>query len=387
MAGIQIQSLPTASALTGSELAVVSQNNVTKKTTIEDINAAPLAAASDAASDAASALSAANAAQSTANTAQSTANTAQSTANGKLSTVSVDGTTITGNGTSGNPLVASVPTTYQQLTKSAFLALVAGNDLVAGKSYLVEDAYASQIWIGQYFTILVTADSNNTINNLSWVDYPNQTPTLSAFLKCTTDATFSFIRFYETCYGLFLNASQCQLIGLGVVELALGCVIYVNIGGTTIKTAMAITGSLISIITNNVLNVDALSSNFGLLGEIDINADTFTPNPTVNMPYKVYTIVATVTGGAQVFNINATLQNTIGNIVWSYDSTGFWKGTLTGLCTGTQTIGYMLNNSSATLIGFFKIDDNTIGLNATDFSFSQTDNAFYGAVIEIRKYN
>jgi hypothetical protein len=135
MAGIQIQSLPTASTLTGSELAVVSQNNITKKTTIDDINAAPLAAASDAASDAAAALSAAQAAQGTANTAQSTANTANSTANtaqstantanstantalstanGKLSTVSVDGTTITGNGTVGNPLVANVGSSVKE---------------------------------------------------------------------------------------------------------------------------------------------------------------------------------------------------------------------------------------------------------------------------------
>jgi hypothetical protein len=149
MAGIQIQSLPTASTLTGSELAVVSQNNITKKTTIDDINAAPLAAASDAASDATTALSAAQAAQGTANTAQSTANTAQSTANtanttantaqstantanttantanstantalstanGKLSTVAVDGTTITGNGTVGNPLVANVGSSVKE---------------------------------------------------------------------------------------------------------------------------------------------------------------------------------------------------------------------------------------------------------------------------------
>lgn len=124
MAGIQIQSLPTATTLTGAEQAIVNQGNVTKKTTIDDINVAPLAAASaaqatadSAQTTATSAASAASAAQSTANSAstaasnaQTTANSAataasnaQTTANGKLSSVTTD-SSLSGNGTSGSPL-------------------------------------------------------------------------------------------------------------------------------------------------------------------------------------------------------------------------------------------------------------------------------------------
>lgn len=130
------------------------------------------------------------------------------------------------------------------------------------------------------------------------------------------------------------------------------------------------------------------------LATVAVDGTTITGDGTFGNPlaanvgsaYDVYTIVATTTGGAQVFTINATLQNTIGTIVWTYDSTGYWIGTLTGLCTGDNTVGYMLNNANS-LVSFFKIDNNSIGLNATDFAFAQINNAFFGAVIEIRKYN
>lgn len=116
--GIRIPFLPSASTLDGSELIIVEQGGVTKKSTISESQQIALDAANAAQTDANNASSAALSAQSTANTAitnaataQSTANTAianaataQSTANSKLSTVAVDGVTITGNGTVGNPL-------------------------------------------------------------------------------------------------------------------------------------------------------------------------------------------------------------------------------------------------------------------------------------------
>jgi hypothetical protein len=126
--GTEIPTLPSATTpLDGSELIIVEQGGVTKKSTISASQQIALDAASAAQTTANSANSTANTAISNAATAQSTANTgvsnaataqstantavanaatAQSTANGKLSTVAVDGTTITGNGTVGNPLVA-----------------------------------------------------------------------------------------------------------------------------------------------------------------------------------------------------------------------------------------------------------------------------------------
>ena len=118
--GIRIPFLTSATTpLDGTELIVVEQGGVTKKSTISasqqialDAANAAQTTANTAVSDAATAQSTANTAVANAATAQSTANTAianaataQTTANSKLSTVAVDGTTITGNGTVGSPLV------------------------------------------------------------------------------------------------------------------------------------------------------------------------------------------------------------------------------------------------------------------------------------------
>ena len=52
-------------------------------------------------------------------------------------------------------------------------------------------------------------------------------------------------------------------------------------------------------------------------------------------PYKVYTALLTQTGtNAPVATI---LENTVGNIVWSYDSTGEYLGTLTGVFISDKT--------------------------------------------------
>ena len=78
--GIPIQSLPNATTpLSGSDVIIVQQNGITKKSTITAGQAA----------------------------AQSTANTALSTANSKLSSVTRD-RTLTGDGTAGSPLGVAV---------------------------------------------------------------------------------------------------------------------------------------------------------------------------------------------------------------------------------------------------------------------------------------
>ena len=107
--GVEIPDLTSATTpIDCSEIIVVEQGGVTKKSTISASQQIALDAANAAQTTANSASSAASTAQTTANTAVSDAATAQSTANGKLSTVAVDGTTITGNGTVGNPLVANI---------------------------------------------------------------------------------------------------------------------------------------------------------------------------------------------------------------------------------------------------------------------------------------
>jgi hypothetical protein len=80
MAKQKISELAAAATLTGAEVVIVNQSGVTKKSTVTDVQAIPLAAAV----------------------------AAQTTADAKLATVAVDGTTITGDGTVGDPLVANV---------------------------------------------------------------------------------------------------------------------------------------------------------------------------------------------------------------------------------------------------------------------------------------
>jgi len=380
MAGIQIQSLPNATTLTGAEQTIVNQGNVTKKSTIDDINAAPLAAAAAAQATADSAQTTATSAASAASAASTAASNAQSTANSKLSSVSVDGTTITGNGTSGNPLVANVPTTYQQLTKSAFLSLVGSNGLVVGKSYLVENAYVSSVFGGSLY-ILVTAISNNDISQLSWVKFFNGDPTYNSFAKCRTDVNFSFMRLYETDGRVFLNQSQCQtIIGGGVDEFVQGCEIFVFIGGEYCKTYIGDSSSVI--LTKNVVSLER----YGVMGEIDINADTFTPYSLA--PYKVYTALITQSGTSAP--VATVLQNTFsGSLTWSYVNTGIYRIT-------SSSNEFVSNKTSATCSITNYQAHNIFVLNSLPTSMelqtlSTSGGGFNGmltnSVVEIRVYN
>lgn len=300
MAGIAITNLPQATVpLTGSELTIVEQGGVTKKSTINAGQQIALDAANAAQSTADSALSDATTALDTANTAlananaaqidadaaQTAANNAQSTADSKLSTVAVDGTTITGNGTVGNELVANIPTIYQEITKADFADLVLADALVAGASYLVTDAYFSVVY-DRDFPILVTAISTTDISNLSWAKYVNPSPSDSAFVKCRTNATFSFIRFYETCGRLFLTQAACQRLMIGTGEFDFGCIVTVLIGGALWKTTIDDNGF---IVVKNVLNISYGTPAYGSLGEIDIDADTYILYESIPTSYQEIT--------------------------------------------------------------------------------------------------
>lgn len=97
MAGeITIPGLPTASTLSGSDLIVVEQNGVTKKSTVQAGQQIALTAANNA-------QTAANNAQTAATAANTAATAANTNANTRLLVVSHD-TTLTGDGTVGSPL-------------------------------------------------------------------------------------------------------------------------------------------------------------------------------------------------------------------------------------------------------------------------------------------
>lgn len=381
MAGIQIQSLPTASTLTGSELAVVSQNNVTKKTTIEDINAAPLAAASDAliaandaASDAATALSTANTAQSTANTAQSTANSAQSTANGKLSTVSVDGTTITGNGTSGNPLVASVPTLYQVISLVDFQTLQGANGLVAGKSYLVTGAWTAATNVfGADKNVMVTASTINQVLGTCWVQVLNIDSSQPFFLKASIGAAgnFSFMVLTEHSRSVPLTPAQCGNLKF---SFDYGTKIYIRQASNQILIT-EISGN-----NNNAFNSKEVKritlDSVTAFGSYDYTTDTFTPNPVATTPPKEYRGYLTISGGGITFT---SLQNDVGTIVWTNPSNGVLWGTLNGAFLSAKFwgIGGTLNGGN---VPYFtdiqRFTDNIITVSIFKYDGFQTGTPF-----------
>lgn len=373
--GVEIPTLPSASTLDGSELIVVEQGGVTKKSTISASQQIALDAANAAQSTAASAASSATAAS-------TAASTAQTTANSKLSSVSVDGTTITGNGTIGNPLIANVPTLYQQVTKSAFLALVASSGLVAGKSYLVTGAYLSSVF-STNFDILVTAKSVNNISELSWVKYTDANPQYTCFLKCKTDSAFSFMRLYETCSQLFLNQTACQTVIAGADEFIQGCTIFVSIGSTVWKTTIGNSPS--EIVVKNALNIDSGTTMYGRLGQLNINANTyFLYN---NSSYKSYVALLTQTStNAPVVTV---LENTFsGALTWTYTGVGIYTVTSASneFTSGRTAATCSITNYFAQNIFVLNVLPTSMELQTLSTSAAGVNGMLTNSVVEIRVY-
>jgi len=71
----------------------------------------------------------------------------------------------------------------------------------------------------------------------------------------------------------------------------------------------------------STVQIDNLKSYFSLI---------FAPSPN----YKVYRALMTQVGGAAP--IANVLENTLGNIVWAYSSTGIYTGTLDGAFSETK---------------------------------------------------
>lgn len=400
MAGIQIQSLPTANTLTGSELAVVSQNNITKKTTVDDINAAPLAAASAAASDAATALSTAQTAQSTANTANSTANTAQSTANtanstantalstanGKLSTVSVDGTTITGNGTSGNPLVASVPTTYQVISLADFQTLQGANGLVAGKSYLVTGAWtASTNVFGVDKNVMVTASTINQVLGTCWVQVLNIDSSQPFFLKASIGAAgnFNFMVLTEHSRSVPLSPAQCGNLKF---SFDYGTKIFIRQASNQILIT-EISGN-----SNNAFNSKEVKKitldSVTTFGSYDYTTDTFTPYTGSHyVGYKSYVALISQSGTSDP--VVTVLCNEISSglhIARAGVGVYYLQEDTTPVFTTNKTTSTISKRAGNNDIDAYWINTQDIQIN-TIIGSTPSDSVLNQSVLEVRVYN
>jgi len=101
-------------------------------------------------------------------------------------------------------------------------------------------------------------------------------------------------------------------------------------------------------------------------------------------PYKVYTALLTQSGIDAPTAV--VLENTIGDIVWTYHSIGVYFATLTNAFIEDKTylFAYILPTS---IIGFQRDDENQINIGTTDNLGVKTNGLLNSTSIEIRIYN
>jgi hypothetical protein len=123
---------------------------------------------------------------------------------------------------------------------------------------------------------------------------------------------------------------------------------------------------------------------------LNITTDELQIINTDSRPYKVYTALLTQT----VTNapVATVLENTLGNIVWSYSSEGNYIGTLSGSFVENNTkleIGLVTDTDYTSVYfgNFYRIDNDSVGLITLDFSQSGIDGTLNNTPIEIRVYN
>jgi hypothetical protein len=103
-----------------------------------------------------------------------------------------------------------------------------------------------------------------------------------------------------------------------------------------------------------------------------------------SVTYKVYTALLTQSGIDAPTAV--VLENTIGDIVWTYHSIGVYFATLTNAFIEDKTylFAYILPTS---IIGFQKDDENQINIGTTDNLGVKTNGLLNSTSIEIRVYN
>ena len=111
---------------------------------------------------------------------------------------------------------------------------------------------------------------------------------------------------------------------------------------------------------------------------------------TDSYPYKVYTALLTQSGTDAPVAI--VLENTIGEIVWSYDSIGFYKATLLNSFPYGKTVFLFGNTySSVNLVADcldYNISNSVMTLGVFSISIGNpTDSSLGNTPIEIRVYN
>lgn len=123
------------------------------------------------------------------------------------------------------------------------------------------------------------------------------------------------------------------------------------------------------------------------------NAISMTTTTTTTLaPYKVYTALLTQNGGDPPTAI--VLENTLGgSIVWTYISTGVYKGTLTGAFPEDKTAMFITSsrwNGDAIMYISLAGGDipNGVVVETLDVpTYTSADDLLYKTTVEIRVYN
>ena len=114
---------------------------------------------------------------------------------------------------------------------------------------------------------------------------------------------------------------------------------------------------------------------------------TGTINGDVVVRYKKYVALMTQTGTAAPTVI--VLENTIGDIVWTRDSTGIYEGTLTGAFTLDKTYAMMSVVLVDGIVNVFRFSDDVVRVATTNLhnpTAAYHDNHLSNNTIEIRVY-
>lgn len=108
---------------------------------------------------------------------------------------------------------------------------------------------------------------------------------------------------------------------------------------------------------------------------------------TATRPYKVYSIFISQSS-TNAPTVGTTFENSIGSIVWSYVSTGVYRGTLAGAFTAGKVFFQLTfgGGIAAQVAGVTRIDDNTIQV-VTNTGGGAADNQLSNASLEVRVYN
>lgn len=101
-------------------------------------------------------------------------------------------------------------------------------------------------------------------------------------------------------------------------------------------------------------------------------------------PYKVYSALLSQSGTSAP--TATVLENTIGSLVWSRTSTGYYKATLTGAFTLNKTLVFVGADDPENSYGSRRIDANELLLKTTDSTNTFADDILYFTSIEIRVY-